>query len=172
MLCTALTFWTLWWHHQKQQITLKEDFYKAPNDDHRLESTVKWAVWTHWVVTALLPVLYWSSERPELGSLQCLWLNTDFLWCLTLTKQGPDLRMKPASTRGHLNKLLRRKQPGVFKDKPFFFYCSSLSFYRLQEKQLKNNLQILSQGWVANYIKSILSLPLIKKFKTTKWKRW
>lgn len=138
VLCTALTFWTLWWHQQKQQMTLKGDFYKASNDNHLLESTFKWALSKH---IGLWQPCFLPCTGAMIGQgWECLWQNRDFFWHLTagtaLTKQCLDLRMKPASTRGHLNKILWRKQPGAFKDKPSFFYCSSM-FLQASRKTIK-----------------------------------
>lgn len=171
MLCITLTFWTFWWHHQKQQLTLKGDFYNAPNDDHLVESTLKWALSKH---TGLWQPCFLSCTGAlRAQGWECLSRNTDFLWHLT------------AGTVRQHNALIwewSQLQPGDISTKYYegnsqeplktnlSFFIALQCFYRLQEKQLKNNLQILSQEWVTNYIKSILSLPLIKKSKT-KWER-
>lgn len=88
-----------------------------------------------------------------------LWQNNALIWEWSQLQPG-DISTK--YYEGNSQEPLKTNLP---------FFIALRCFYRLQEKQLKNNLQILSQEWVTNYIKSILSLPLIKKSKTTKWER-
>lgn len=80
VLCTTWTFWTLWWQHQKQQITLKGDFYKGPNDSHVLESTLEWAFSKH---TGFWQPCFLSCTRALRGQgwepcSVCDWTQTAF----------------------------------------------------------------------------------------------